>query len=210
LSSDPAAGAPAAIAPAGARAIAVSHRRIPFEILAAIAVVGAAAAGRFVEAAVVAFVVALGAWLGRLLRAATADAAPDSQGPLVARDPFVGRADPAPARERAPLAERVLSGFADWFMPLAIALAAAVLLRSTDVALALALLLVASPRALLALPRSSPQALRAFAALAAALLLAATLAGLVGLVTVALLQQASMLAARLAPRLAFARVQRPT
>ncbi len=110
MSSDPAAGAPAAIAPAGARAIAVSHRRIPFEILAAIAVVGAAAAGRFVEAAVVAFVVALGAWLGRLLRAATADAAPDSQGPLVARDPFVGRADPAPARERAPLAERVLSG----------------------------------------------------------------------------------------------------
>lgn len=197
MSSDPAAGAPAAVAAGapGARLVAARNGRIPFEILAAITVVGVAAAGRFAEAALVAFIVGLGAWLGRRLREATAaDAA--------RRARIESHTDPAPARERAPLAERALSGFADWFMPLAIAVAAAVLLRNADVVLALTLLLVASPQALLALPRSSPAALRALAASAAAALLVATLAGLLGPVAAALLLQASTLAARFGQRLA--------
>jgi hypothetical protein len=196
LSSDPAAGAPAAVAAGapGARLVAARNGRIPFEILAAITVVGVAAAGRFAEAALVAFIVGLGAWLGRRLREAAADAA--------RRARIESHTDPAPARERAPLAERALSGFADWFMPLAIAVAAAVLLRNADVVLALTLLLVASPQALLALPRSSPAALRALAASAAAALLVATLAGLLGPVAAALLLQASTLAARFGQRLA--------
>lgn len=197
MSSDPAAGAPAAVAPAGAPVAAVRNGRIPFEILALIAVVGAAAAGRLVEAALVAFVVGLGAWLGRRLRARpAADEAGGTSG--------------SSAAGLASFATRVLSAFTEWFMPLTIALAAAVLLRSADVVLALTLLLVASPQALLALPKSSPLPLRTLAATLAAALLAATLAGIVGLVTAALLQQASVLAARVAPRLASGRVQRPT
>ncbi|MCD6679564.1 MAG: hypothetical protein LT102_02745 [Burkholderiaceae bacterium] len=197
MSSDPAAGAPAAVAPAGARVVAVRNGRIPFEILALIAVVGAAAAGRLVEAALVAFVVGLGAWPRRRLRAwPAADEAGGTSG--------------SSAAGLVSLATRVVSAFTEWFMPLTFALAAAVLLRSADIALALTLLLVASPQALLALPRSSPLWLRALAATMAAALLAATLAGMLGLVTAALLQQASMLAARIAPRSSSARVQRPT
>jgi len=219
LSFDPAAGAPAAVAPAGARVVAARSGRIPFEILAAIAVIGAAAAGRFVEAALVALVVGLGAWLGRRLRErqagdeagathASSAATPGSLAAPEARDSPAARTT-APARDRAPLVARTLSAFTEWFMPLTIALAAAVLLRSADVTLALTLLLVASPQALLALPRSSPLSMRALVATMTAALLVATLAGLVGLVTAALLQQASMLAARYAPRLASTRVQRP-
>ncbi|HEY0877814.1 MAG TPA: hypothetical protein VGE10_05125 [Zeimonas sp.] len=185
-------GAPVALAGARASLDASRTRRIPFELLAAITIVGVAAAGHFAAAALVAAVVASGhvaaarwpaAWRAR---------------PRASQDDD-GRETSLPAPATAPrwsLVERALTMLSAWFMPLAIALSAAVLMRTGDVAFALTLLLVASPQALLALPTSSRIEWRALAALAAAALLAATLAGFVGLVAAALLQQASMLVAR--------------
>jgi len=212
LPSDPVAGAPAVLSPA----VTTPARggRIRFAVIAAIAVVGAAAAGRFTDAALVALVVALGTWLGGRLQASTAGetrALHDSFGTCAdANAAAAERSTLPPISGWAAPGERALCAFADWFMPLTIALAAAVLMRSGDVAFALTLLLVASPQALLALPRSSRFAPRALAALAVTALLGAALGGLVGLVAAALLQQASMLVVRLAPRVARLRAQRPT
>lgn len=196
MSSDPAAGAPVARAPAGARVDAARDGRICFELLAAIAIVGAAAAGQYQQAALVAVVLLLGGVLGRMLvgdrrRAhARGDARPQQSRPD-ARSPSSGTV------LVAPFAERALSFFAAWFVPLALASAAAVLMRSGDVAHALTLLLAASPQALRSLPSSSRIGLRMLAAGAAAALLGAALAGFVGLVAAALLQVVLLLTARL-------------
>lgn len=185
MSTDPAAGAPVVLAPAVA---GDDHDRIPFELLAAIALVGAAAAGHPVEAALAALVVVLGRALQRRRpRHAGSGAQHERRGHDAMR---------MQAPVAAAFAERALSLFGAWFLPLAIAASAAVLLRTGDVACALTVLLVASPQALFALPPSSRIAWRALAAFAAAALLGATLAGFVGLVGAALLHQASALAAR--------------
>lgn len=192
MQSDPGAGARVAPAPAAAYLGDPRNGRIPFELLAAIAIVGAAAAGHVVEAVLVAVAVVLGRWIGerRRARAGTVETTP-----VVKADGSETRA-PAGA---VSLAERALSLFAAWFMPLAIASAAAVLMRTGDVRHALTLLLLASPQVLFALPASSRIEWRALAALTAAALLGAALGGFVGLVAAALLQQACVLAARFAP-----------
>lgn len=191
MSTDPAAGAPVALAPAGG-VDAARNDRIPFELLAAIALVGAAAAGHPVQAALAAVVVVFGRALQR-----------HRQGDAVSgahHEPLGHDAMRTHASAAAAFAERALSLFGAWFMPLAIASSAAVLLRTGDVALALTLLLVASPQALFTVPPSSRLAWRALAAFAAAALLGAVLAGFVGLVGAALLHQASALAALAARR----------
>lgn len=196
MQSDPGAGARVALAPAAAARLDDARSgRIPFELLAAIAIIGAAAAGHVSEAALVAGVLVLGRWIGERRRARP-NADETTIGAML--DAAETRlAVPAPAGA-ASLGERALSMFAAWFMPLAIASAAAVLMRTGDVRYALTLLLLASPQALFALPASSRIGWRALAALAAAALLGAAIGGFVGLVAAALVQQACVLAARFA------------
>ncbi len=187
MSSDPAAGAPAAAAPGGPRVDAARNGRISFELLAAIATVGVAANGHLVEAALVALVFLLGRVLHARVRGATTLGAFASSGRVD------GQNETLAAHENATLAERALAIFAAWFMPLAISLAAAVLLRTGDVAFALTLVLAASPQALLALPAASRFGARMLAAAASAALLAAVLGGFIGFVAAAVVQQASTL-----------------
>lgn len=206
MQSDPGTGAPVTLAPAAASlGDPRSHRLIPFEVLAAIAVLGAAAAGHPAQAAFVGLAVAIGAmleWHRRPPFTSTrgeTDAAPPVHRSAPAcrpreeahRDPAQPLGWPRPGRT-----ERALGLFAAWFMPLAIAIAAAVLMRTGDVAYALTLLLVASPQPLLALPASSRLAARVPAAFASAALLAAALAGAIGLAGAALLQLGGRFAAR--------------
>jgi len=205
LPSDSGSGVPAATAPAGAIVDAARNSRIPFELLAAIAIVGAAANGRLAESALVGIVFALGHLLNARSRAIPV------LGALVPSGRGDEGSDAPAARDNARHAERALAMFTAWFMPLCLALAAAVLMRNADVMFALTLLLVASPQPLLALPASSRSTARALAAVASATLLAAALAGFVGLVAAAVLQQVSMFVARgLASRPVRARDQQPT
>lgn len=175
----------------GVRAALAALRggRITAELLVAIVVVAALASGDAFAAAGVAFVGVVGRWLELRLRARFAAADEDG-----------ARTGGVEARRPASLTRHALSLFAGWYTPLTIALAAGSLAVTDDVGFALTLLLVASPLALLvvAARRDASDASHACAALFAVVLLGAALAGVVGAIAVAVLQQASALAARLA------------
>lgn len=198
------AGAAVVAASAGARTAFAGLRngRITPELLVAIVVAAALAAGDAFAAAGIAFVGVAGKWLEIRLRARLAARQTEA--------PHAANAELAQGRPAA-RAERALSFLAGWYTPLTIALAAGVLAVTDDVAFALTLLLVASPQAMLVVaerhaspphdPRASSRAalaIGACAALFAAALLGAALAGVVGALAVAVLQQVSALAARIA------------
>jgi cation transport ATPase len=198
-----AAAAAFAAAPVAPRAIAgVRNGHVTMELLVLVAIAGALASGLAWEAAAVAFLCACGGWLeARALRASAAPSGAaahvDAPATGAASAADAARSIGAPAvRARLRHAVDVLAG---WYTPAVLAVAAGALAVTGNIPLALALLVIARPQALLL---STPSALRGAAdAQNVAIALAAAVALLVGVVAgelrmagAMLIQQAAVLA----------------